>query len=269
MPTYTKTDFPTGNVRRFLEPGPIVLVSSAHKRKTNIMTMGWHMIMEFQPSLVGAYIWTANRSFEMIRRSRQCVINLPTEDLAAKVVRIGNSSGRDIDKFSEFGLTAKPASHVRAPLIEECYANFECRLVDSSLIRKYSLFVLEVVKAHVATSPKYPKTIHYRGDGEFMISGATPAAIAGCSRWGCCEGVRVGLRLAPLGSLAPRLRGEGWGEGFFQRARTDESPPHPALRDSRSFASAFFFQKRSPTATYALPAGGERLEELPPRRAPE
>jgi flavin reductase (DIM6/NTAB) family NADH-FMN oxidoreductase RutF len=108
----------------------------------------------------------------MIRRSRQCVINIPTEDLAGTVVKIGNSSGRDIDKFAEFGLTARPGEHVRAPLIDECYASFECKLTDSSLIRKYSLFVLEVVKAHVATSPKYPKTIHYRGDGEFMISGA-------------------------------------------------------------------------------------------------
>jgi flavin reductase (DIM6/NTAB) family NADH-FMN oxidoreductase RutF len=172
MPTYTKIDFPVANVRRFLEPGPIVLVSSAHKSETNIMTMGWHMIMEFEPSLIGCYIWTQNHSFEMIRKSKQCVINIPTEDIAAKVVKIGNSSGRDIDKFSEFGLTAKPATDVRAPLIDECYANFECRLVDSSLIRKYSLFVFEVVKAHVATSPKYAKTIHYRGDGEFMISGA-------------------------------------------------------------------------------------------------
>ena len=159
-------------MRRFLEPGPIVLVSSAHKSETNIMTMGWHMIMEFEPSLVGCYIWTENHSFEMIRRSKQCVINIPTEDLAQKVVRVGNTSGRDIDKFAEIGFTAGPGTHVRAPLIRECYANFECRLVDSSLIGKYSLFVFEVMKAHVATSPKYPKTIHYRGDGEFMISGA-------------------------------------------------------------------------------------------------
>jgi flavin reductase (DIM6/NTAB) family NADH-FMN oxidoreductase RutF len=172
MAPYTKKDFPVSNVRRFLEPGPIVLVSSAHKSETNIMTMGWHMIMEFQPSLIGCYIWTQNHSFEMIRKSKQCVINIPTEDIAAKVVKVGNSSGRNIDKFVEFGLTAKPATEVRAPLIDECYANFECRLVDSSLIRKYSLFVFEVVKAHVATAPKYPKTIHYRGDGEFMISGA-------------------------------------------------------------------------------------------------
>ena len=128
MPNYIKKDFPTDNVRRFLEPGPIVLVSSAYKGETNIMTMGWHMIMEFQPSLIGCYIWTANHSFEMIRKSKQCVINIPTEDLAAKVVKIGNSSGRDIDKFAEFGLSPKPGTHVGAPLIEECYANFECRL---------------------------------------------------------------------------------------------------------------------------------------------
>jgi len=172
MPAYTKKDFPTDNVRRFLEPGPIILVSSAHKGERNIMTMGWHMIMGFSPSLVGCYIWSANHSHEMVRQSKQCVINLPTEDIATKVVKIGNSSGRDIDKFAEFGLTAKPGSHVRAPLIAECYANFECELVDTSLIRNYSLFVFEVVKAHVATAPKYPKTIHYRGDGEFMISGA-------------------------------------------------------------------------------------------------
>jgi flavin reductase (DIM6/NTAB) family NADH-FMN oxidoreductase RutF len=175
MPKYTKTDFPVSNVRRFLEPGPIVLVSSAHNGETNIMTMGWHMIMEFVPSLIGCYIWTENHSFEMIRKSRQCVINIPTEDIAAKVVKIGNSSGGEIDKFAEFGLTAKPGEHVRAPLIDECFASFECKLVDSALIRKYSLFVFEVVKAHVATSSKYPKTIHYRGDGEFMISGAETA----------------------------------------------------------------------------------------------
>ena len=172
MPGYTKKDFPVENVRRFLEPGPIVLVSSAYKNETNIMTMGWHMMMEFSPSLVGCLISSANYSFDLIRNSRQCVINLPAVDLATTVVKIGNCSGRDIDKFVEFNLSAKPGKQVRAPLIDECYANFECRLVDTSWIKKYNMFVFEVVEAHVATSPKTPKTIHYRGDGEFMISGA-------------------------------------------------------------------------------------------------
>ncbi|HEY0851940.1 MAG TPA: flavin reductase family protein [Bradyrhizobium sp.] len=171
MRRYKKKDFPVHNVRRFLEPGPIVLVSSAHKDQANIMTMGWHMVMEFSPALVGCLISGANHSHDLIRNSRQCVINIPTVDIAETVVKIGNTSGRDIDKFAEFGLTAKSGTHVRAPLIEECYANFECILADAAWVNKYNVFVFEVVKAHVATSPKVPKTIHYRGDGEFMISG--------------------------------------------------------------------------------------------------
>lgn len=171
MRRYKKEDFPVYNVRRFLEPGPIVLVSSAHKEQTNIMTMGWHMVMEFSPALVGCLISGANHSHDLIRDSRQCVINIPTVDIAETVVKIGNTSGRDIDKFAEFGLTPTPGTHVRAPLIAECHASFECVLSDAAWVNKYNVFVFEVVKAHVATSPKVPKTIHYRGDGEFMISG--------------------------------------------------------------------------------------------------
>lgn len=175
MSRYTKRDFPVSEIRRFLEPGPIVLVSSAWKGTTNIMTMGWHMVMGFSPSLVGCYVWSANHSFDMIRKSKECVINIPTEDMAPTVVRIGNSTGDEIDKFAEFGLTAAKAAKVKAPLIAECYANFECKLVDLSLIGRYSLLILEVVKGHAPKAPKYPRTIHYRGDGVFMISGENTA----------------------------------------------------------------------------------------------
>jgi len=171
MKTYQKRDFPVGDVRRFIEPGPIVLVSSAYKGERNIMTMGWHMVMEFVPSLIGCYIWTENHSFDMIRKSRECVINIPTVDMAETVVGIGNTTGGEMDKFKTFNLTPQKAKKVKAPLIGECYANLECKLVDSSLIKKYSLFVFEVVKAHAPQRPKYPKTIHYRGDGQFMIAG--------------------------------------------------------------------------------------------------
>lgn len=173
MKNYIKKDFPVSNVRRFLEPGPIILVSSFWKNQMNIMTMGWHMIMEFEPSLIGCYIWTRNHSHNMIKKSKECVINVPTLEIADSVVRIGNCSGKDTDKFDKFNLTPLKGEKVDAPLIKECYANFECKLVDLSLINKYSLFIFEVVKAHVATSPKFPTTIHYRGDGLFMISGPT------------------------------------------------------------------------------------------------
>jgi flavin reductase (DIM6/NTAB) family NADH-FMN oxidoreductase RutF len=171
MKIFKKRDYPLSEIRRHLEPGPIVLVSSGWKGKTNIMTMGWHMMMEFTPALFGCYIWDGNHSFEMIRRSKESVINIPTTDLVNEVVGIGNCSGAEIDKFKEFGLTPIRGGKVGVPLIKECYANFECKLADARMIPKYGVFIWEVVKAHVATSPKNPETLHYRGEGRFMISG--------------------------------------------------------------------------------------------------
>ncbi|MDR7135060.1 flavin reductase (DIM6/NTAB) family NADH-FMN oxidoreductase RutF [Lysobacter niastensis] len=167
-----KHDFPLTDIRRYLEPGPIVLVSSCWKDETNIMVMGWHMMLGFSPAMFGCYIWEGNHSFELIRRSRECVINLPTADMVDTVVGIGNCSGSErIDKFAKFGLTARPGRYVDAQLIAECHANFECKLADDRQIDEYGLFIWEVVKAHVAPSPKRPETLHYRGDAEFMTSG--------------------------------------------------------------------------------------------------
>ena len=166
-----KHDFPVSRVRKYLEPGPIVLVSSRWRGKNNIMTMGWHTILEFTPSLLGCMITSGNHSHDMIRRSGECVINLPTTALTDAVVGVGNTSGGEVDKFATFGFTAGDADKVKAPLIEECHANFECRLHDDVLVEKYNFFIFEVVKAHVATSPKHPETLHYTGDGVFMVAG--------------------------------------------------------------------------------------------------
>ena len=135
------------------------------------MTMGWHMIMEFTPSLVGCVIADNNHSFDIIRKSRECVINLPTTALTDTVVAVWNTTGAEIDKFREFDLTADDARDVKAPLIRECHANFECRLHDDALVDKYNFFIFEVVQAHVASSPKHPETLHYTGDGVFIVSG--------------------------------------------------------------------------------------------------
>ncbi|HVK78783.1 MAG TPA: flavin reductase family protein [Kofleriaceae bacterium] len=164
-----KRDFPVDQTRRHLEPGPIVLISSAWRGATNIMTLGWHMMLDY--AVVGTYIWDANHSFELIRRSKQCVINVPTSDLVDAVIGIGNTRGDRVDKFAAFGLTPVAAARVDAPLVAECYASFECRLADASQIRKRGLFVWDVVAAHVAPTPKQPETLHYRGGGVFMLSG--------------------------------------------------------------------------------------------------
>lgn len=166
-----RIDFPVEDARRFLEPGPIVLLSTAWQRQRSIMTLGWHMVMGFSPSLLATYIWNQNHSFALARGSGECVINLPTAALLDTVVDIGNCSGRDVDKFERFGLDALPGERIAAPLIGQCHASFECRLHDASQVDASNLFIWEIVKAHVAPRPKLPRTVHYRGDGQFMLSG--------------------------------------------------------------------------------------------------
>ena len=158
-------------VYQLIEPGPVVMLTTAHKGRANVMTMSWHMMVEFEPPLIACVVSGADHSFAALQATRQCVIAIPARKLAPKVVKVGNSSGRDIDKFEAFGLTPLPASQVAAPLIAECFANLECQLVDGRLRDKYNFFIFEVVKAHAPARPKYPKTIHYRGDGMFMEAG--------------------------------------------------------------------------------------------------
>jgi flavin reductase (DIM6/NTAB) family NADH-FMN oxidoreductase RutF len=168
-----KRSLPLARVYGLLETGPVVLVSVAGKDRADIMTQSWHTMMEFEPPLVGCVISARNHSFEILRKTRECVINIPTFDLAEQVVKCGNTHGNKLDKFTAFGLTPKPASLVKAPLIAECYANLECRLYDSRMVNRYNFFILEVVKAWIDPRVKNPRTLHHRGLGAFMVAGET------------------------------------------------------------------------------------------------
>ena len=168
-----KRALPLSRVYRLLEPGPVVLVSTARKGRANVMAMSWHTMLEFEPPLVGCVISNRHLTFDTLVATRECVIGIPTAEIARKVVACGNVSGRRVDKFATFGLTPMPASQVAAPLVGECYANLECRVADSRMVAKYCLFVLEVVKAWIDPAVKEPRTLHHRGMGRFMIAGPT------------------------------------------------------------------------------------------------
>jgi flavin reductase (DIM6/NTAB) family NADH-FMN oxidoreductase RutF len=164
---------PLSKVYQLLEPGPVVLLTTAHKGRANVMTMSWHMMVEFEPPLIACVVSNANHSFTALRATGECVIALPARKLAPKVVKIGNSSGRDLDKFGAFGLTPLPAERIAPPLVAECFANLECQVSDRRLVARYNLFILEVVKAWTDPAQKNPKTIHHHGYGKFVVDGAT------------------------------------------------------------------------------------------------
>lgn len=172
-PLPRKRALPLPKVYGLLEPGPVLLLSTSHQGRSDVMTMSWHTVLGFEPPLVGCVVSRHDFSFKALNATRQCVLNIPTVELATQVVGCGNVSGATVDKFSRFGLTPVPASQVAAPLILECHANLECRVVDTRFKNRYDFFVLEVLQAWVKPACKAPRTLHHRGYGLFMVAGET------------------------------------------------------------------------------------------------
>ena len=151
-----------------IESGPVVLVTTHDGRKNNIMTISWTMVVDFTP-LFAITTGPWNHSFAALRRSRECVIAVPTVDMLDAVVGIGTCSGADTDKFARFGLAAVRGKFVRAPLIKQCLANIECRVTD--IVSKHNIVVLEGLAAYVDSARKERRTLHAVGDGTFVVDG--------------------------------------------------------------------------------------------------
>ena len=163
----TKKPFPLSKVYTLIEPGPVVMVTTAWEGRPNIMTMSWHTMIDFNPPLLGLVIGDQSYTFNVLKATKECVVNIPTVALAKKAVACGNISGRTIDKFKALHLTPVKASRVRAPMIGECYANLECKVVDQRMAARYNFFILEVVQAWIDPRKKNPRTFHHLGEGVF------------------------------------------------------------------------------------------------------
>jgi len=151
-----------------MESGPVVLVTTHDGQKDNIMTISWTMVMDFTPVFaITTGEW--NHSFAALRKNRECVIAIPTVDMLDTVVGIGTCSGADTDKFAKFKLTRVRGEVVKSPLIKECLANIECKVVD--IIKAHNIVVLQGVAAYVDTARKEKRTVHAVGDGTFIVDG--------------------------------------------------------------------------------------------------
>jgi flavin reductase (DIM6/NTAB) family NADH-FMN oxidoreductase RutF len=151
-----------------MESGPVVLITTNDGKKNNIMTISWTMVVDFSPVFaITTGSW--NYSFAALQKTKECVISIPTVDILDKVVGVGTCSGSDTDKFKKFRLTPVKGKHVKAPLIKECLANIECKVVD--IVGKHNIIVLEAVAAYFDSSRKEKRTLHAVGDGTFIIDG--------------------------------------------------------------------------------------------------
>ena len=163
-------EFPISKAFTLMESGPVVLVTTHDGKKSNIMTISWTMVVDFSP-LFAITTGPWNYSFAALRKTKECVISIPTVDMLDTVIGIGTCSGADTDKFDTFRLTPVPGEHVKAPLIQECLANIECNVVD--IVTKHNIVVLEGVAAYFDSSRKEKRTVHAVGDGTFIVDGRT------------------------------------------------------------------------------------------------
>lgn len=151
-----------------IEPGPVVLVATNDGRKDNVMTISWTMVVDFS----AAFALTTgpwNYSYTALRETKECVISVPAVDLIDTAVGVGTCSGRDVEKFEKFRLTRVKARHVRPPLIMDCVANIECRVID--IVDRYNIVILEGLAAYFNRFRNERRTIHAIGDGTFVVDG--------------------------------------------------------------------------------------------------
>jgi len=134
---------------RVSSPHPVALVTSiSGDGKPNIITIDWITPISVRPPLLAVCIGKTRYSHRLIEETGEFVVNIPTQELIGKVEYCGSVSGRDVNKFEKIGLTPKPAKRVRPPIIDECIAHLECRVINQISTGDHSLFIGEVIAAY-------------------------------------------------------------------------------------------------------------------------
>ena len=186
----TRIAVPLPKAYLLLNHGPTVLISSAHAGRRNVMAAAWNMALDFDPPKVAVVIDKATLTRELVEASGEFVLNVPARQQAALTLAVGTQSGREVDKFLKVGPStgsgqaagATAASAVGAPLIEDCLAWLECRVIPEPHIEKtYDLFLAEVVAAwadpEVFSGGRWHfpdeqrRSIHYQAGGNFFATG--------------------------------------------------------------------------------------------------
>ena len=142
----TLVDLP--HAYRLINHGPVTLVSSAYAGAQNVMAAAWAMPLDFDPPKVAVVIDANTYTRQLVEGSGEFALNIPCWAIAGKVLKAGAASGRDVDKFAHTVLGKFQALQIGAPLVEDCVAWLECRVLprlDNQ--QRHDLFLAEVVAA--------------------------------------------------------------------------------------------------------------------------
>jgi flavin reductase (DIM6/NTAB) family NADH-FMN oxidoreductase RutF len=169
---------------RILNHGPTVLVSSAHGEKRNVMAAAWSMPLDYSPPKVTVVIESTSFTRQLIDAEGTFALNIPTRPLAELTLKVGHSSGSEMDKFKEYNIETFAASKITAPLIKGCVGWLECKVIREEHIEKsYDLFIAEIIAASADNRafengrwkkvPEELQTLHYIAGGAFFVASDT------------------------------------------------------------------------------------------------
>ncbi len=144
-----KEQVPLGKAHRLITSGPVTLITAKYKDKIGIMPAAWVIPVSLKPLLVAVAVNPAAFTHDLIDKSNEFVINVPTGDMARAVKQAGSISSRDVDKFKAIGLHELTALKVSAPLVQECIGHLECGVIERYTPGDHTIFVAEVQAAQV------------------------------------------------------------------------------------------------------------------------
>lgn len=134
-----------------LYPVPVVMVSCGNMEgEKNIITVAWTGTINSDPPMTYISLRHCRYSYDIIKQSKEFVINLVTKKLAYACDYCGIKSGKDIDKFNEMNLTATKGTKVSSPIIYESPINIECVVKDIIPLGTHDMFLAEVVNVSVS-----------------------------------------------------------------------------------------------------------------------
>lgn len=138
-----KREFKPGTM---VYPLPAVMVSCGKTAEEyNIFTASWVGTICSEPAMCYVSIRPSRHSYDIIKRNREFVINLTTEELAYATDWCGVKSGRDFNKFEEMKLTPQKTSVIDSVIIKESPLSIECKVKEIIPLGSHDMFIAEVV----------------------------------------------------------------------------------------------------------------------------
>ncbi len=149
-------------------PEPVVLVVSCDADgRPNVMPAGWSMVASGRPPMLAVSIGHGRYTHKLIEETNEFVIVFPSEKMKDLIEYTGSCSGRNVDKFAEYGIETIKSKHVKPPLIKDAVACFECKVAGKLTAGDHTIFAGEVLASYI--SEKYRSRLYNFGNGRFMI----------------------------------------------------------------------------------------------------